>query len=63
VTNDVSLEFIKHRLIEILPAIAERMPKPSEMKSVSINGIDGLSSLLPALVEIVDRVHGDRSSG
>ena len=63
VVNDVSLEFIKHRLIEILPAIAERMPKPAEMKSVSINGIDGLSGLLPALAAIVDRVGGDRSSG
>ena len=63
VANDVSLEFIKQRLIEILPSLAERMPRPSEMKSISINGVDGLSGLLPALVELVDRVGGDRSAG
>ena len=63
VANDVSVEFIKQRLIEILPSIAERLPRPSEMKSISINGVDGLSGLLPALVEIVDRVGSNRSAG
>jgi flotillin len=63
VANDVSVEFIKQRLIEILPSIAERLPRPSEMKSISINGVDGLSGLLPALAEIVDRVGGNRSAG
>ncbi len=63
VANDVSVEFIKQRLIEILPSIAERLPRPSEMKSISINGVNGLSGLLPALVEIVDRVGGNRSAG
>jgi regulator of protease activity HflC (stomatin/prohibitin superfamily) len=56
VANDLSPELLKQLLIEALPEIAERMPKPTEMKSVSINGVDGLSSLVPALLELIGRV-------
>ena len=56
VENDVSATLLQQRLIEALPEVAERMPTPGEMKSISINGVDGLSGLLPALVELVDRV-------
>jgi regulator of protease activity HflC (stomatin/prohibitin superfamily) len=54
VVNDLSDERLREILIEALPAIVERMPKPDELKSVQINGADGIGTLLPALVELVD---------
>ena len=54
VVNDLSDERLKEILIEALPEIVERMPKPDELKSVQINGADGIGTLLPALVELVD---------
>lgn len=54
VVNDLSDERLKELLIEALPEIVERMPKPDELKSVQINGADGIGTLLPALVELVD---------
>ncbi len=65
VAKDLSPELIKQRLIEMLPEIAQRMPTANEMKSVTINGVDGLSGLLPALLELLDRVEsrGAEASG
>jgi regulator of protease activity HflC (stomatin/prohibitin superfamily) len=56
VDNDLSPELLKQKLIEMMPELAERMPTPSEMKSVSINGVDGLSGLLPAMLELLGKV-------
>jgi hypothetical protein len=56
VDNDLSPELLKQRLIDKMPEIAARMPTPKEMKSVSINGVDGLSGLLPAMLELLGRV-------
>ena len=54
VANDLSDERLREILIAALPDIVERMPKPDELKSVQINGADGIGTLLPALVELVD---------
>lgn len=62
VDNDMSPELLKHKLIELLPEIANNMPTPDEMKSVSINGVDGLSGLVPALMALVDRVGPAKAS-
>jgi len=56
VDNDMSPELLKLKLIEMLPEIASNMPTPDEMKSVSINGVDGLSGLVPAVMALVERV-------
>lgn len=56
VAKDLSPELLQQRLIELLPQIAQHMPTPNEMKSVTINGVDGLSGLLPALLELLEKV-------
>jgi flotillin len=56
VAKDLSPELIQQRLIEMLPEIVQRLPTPNEMKSVTVNGVDGLSGLLPALFELLGRV-------
>jgi hypothetical protein len=38
VDNDLSVSALQMKLIEYLPAIAEKMPHPKELKSVSIGG-------------------------
>lgn len=60
VANDLSTERLRELLIRTLPEIAERLPKPKELKSVQINGADGLATLLPALVELVDSLRDSR---
>ena len=56
VAKDLSPELVNQRLIEMLPEIAKSLPTPNEMKSVTLNGVDGLSGLLPALIELLGRV-------
>lgn len=56
IDNDLSPELLKQKLIEALPHIASSMPTPDEHKSVSINGVDGLGNLVPAIMALVDRV-------
>jgi regulator of protease activity HflC (stomatin/prohibitin superfamily) len=55
VANDVSPALLQQELIAALPDIVERLPRAEHMKSISINGIDGLSTVLPALAEILER--------
>lgn len=62
VDNDLSPELLKQKLIEMMPELADRMPTPSEMKSVSINGVDGLSGLLPAMLELLGKVDAKKAA-
>lgn len=56
IANDQSPSSIQARLVETLPEIVERMPKPTELRSVTIGGTDTttLSGLVAHLVGVVD---------
>jgi len=56
IANDTSEGNLHTRLIEILPQMAANMPKPDELRSVSIgNGADGqVSSLVAQVMALVD---------
>lgn len=64
VANDTSLGNLQARLIDALPIVAEKLPKPAELKAIAIgsNGHDGqsLASLVAQLLAIVD---GFRANG
>ncbi len=62
VDNDVSAEALRLKLIEALPGIAERMPKPAELKSFTIGGQDGLGSLVAGLFKVIEMVKDAKSA-
>ncbi|MBI2900958.1 MAG: hypothetical protein HYY17_12300 [Planctomycetes bacterium] len=60
VANDVSSNHLQSRLIETLPAIAEKLPAPKELRSVTFgsagNGQEGsaLASLVGSVLAVLD---------
>jgi hypothetical protein len=54
VDNDLSVSALQMKLIQFLPSIAEKMPHPKELKSVSIGGNDSLSALIAGLMKVVE---------
>ena len=54
IDNDVSSSALQLRLIEALPDVAGKLPKPDELKTLQIGGSDGLTSLLGGLLKLVD---------
>ena len=56
VDNELSAGAIQMKLIEALPGIAEKMPKPTELKSFSIGGQDGLGQLVAGILRLVESV-------
>jgi hypothetical protein len=56
IANDQSPASIQARLVESLPEIAERLPKPTELRAVTINGTDStsLSGLVAQLAGLVE---------
>ena len=59
IANDTSQASLQARLIEALPQIAEKLPKPAELRSISIgNGAGGeghaLASLVAQLLALLD---------
>jgi len=50
--NDISPARLQAQLIESLPAIAEAMPKPTELKTINLSGADGLAPLVTNLVQL-----------
>jgi hypothetical protein len=55
IENDLSEPAIRARLVEALPAIAEKLPKPNELKSFTLSG-DGLGALVSGLLTLVQSV-------
>jgi flotillin len=54
VANEITEEAVRLKLIESLPAIAEKLPKPNELKTLSIGGGDALAGLLGGLLKALD---------
>jgi flotillin len=66
IENDLSVTALQAQLIEKLPEVASKMPKPNELRSVSIGpGADGMHSLVAGLVALVDglKAKGAESNG
>lgn len=60
VENAVSPGLLQEQLVAALPHIAEKLPQPSELKSISLGGLDGLSPLIEGLSGLVSRAgHGN----
>jgi hypothetical protein len=60
IANDQSIERVQARLIDTLPEIVARMPKPAELRSVTIGGSDTttVSGLLAELAAVVGTLRG-----
>lgn len=56
VANDLSDECLRKQLIDALPEIVERMPKPDELRNISINGDDSMGALVAGITQIVEKV-------
>jgi flotillin len=54
VANEITDGAVQLKLIEMLPGIAERMPKPDELKTLSIGGSDALAGLVGGLLRLLD---------
>lgn len=53
IDNDLSETALKMRLIDAMPEIAEKMPKAEHLRAISLNGQDGLASLLGGIFKAV----------
>lgn len=62
VENDLSPALVQQRLIDKLPEIASSMPKPDELKSISLSGVDGIGPLVTDLTKLVNAVRTPASS-
>ena len=61
VENDLSEAAIRARLVELLPELASRMPKPTELRSIAISGEAGAAApLLSFLAQAMGVVEGLR---
>jgi hypothetical protein len=60
IANEQSPAAIQARLVELLPEIMRQLPKPAEVRSVSINGTDSstLTGLLAELAAVLSTVRG-----
>lgn len=54
IDNDLSPEALQLRLVQALPEIAAKLPKPQELKSFTVGGGDALSSLAGGLFRLLD---------
>ncbi|HEU4533395.1 MAG TPA: SPFH domain-containing protein, partial [Polyangiaceae bacterium] len=55
VENDLSRPALEARLVEALPAIAEKMPRPTELRSISVGAPDGLTGLVQGVLGLLDK--------
>jgi hypothetical protein len=58
IENDVTDPLLRSRLIEMLPQIARSLPKPDELRAVTINGDQGSGPLVGFLASIMQVVQG-----
>jgi SPFH domain/Band 7 family protein len=55
VENDLSRPALEARLIAALPEVAEKMPRPTELRAISVGAPDGVAGLVQGLVGLLDR--------
>jgi hypothetical protein len=65
IANATSETNLHARLIESLPQVAEKLPKPTELRSISIGGAAGshdqaLASVIAQVLSVVDSFRGQR---
>jgi hypothetical protein len=65
IANEMSQGNLHARLIEMLPAVAEKLPKPAELKSISIanGGAHDGHALASVVAQIMGLVDGFKSNG
>ena len=68
VQNQISPSNLQARLIESLPTVMEKMPKPNELRSVTIGGggaADGqsLAGVVAQIVSVVNALQGVGKNG
>lgn len=54
IANEITEGAVQLKLIESLPTIAEKMPKPDELKTFSIGGQDALAGLVGGLLRMLE---------
>jgi regulator of protease activity HflC (stomatin/prohibitin superfamily) len=62
IDNELSATALQARLVEMLPAIAEKMPQPKELKSFQLGGADGLASLLGGILRMLEQMKTQKLS-
>jgi len=63
IDNDLSEAAVRTRLIEALPGIAEKMPHPQELRSISVGGGDAVSSLVGGLLKLLQSLQNGKANG
>lgn len=53
IENSLTPAGLQARLVDALPGMLEKLPKPQELKTVSINGAEGLSSSIAQLMAVL----------
>jgi regulator of protease activity HflC (stomatin/prohibitin superfamily) len=61
VDNELSAGAVQLKLIEALPGIAAQLPKPDELKTLSIGGPDGLATLVGGLLRLVESLRAPKA--
>ncbi|MBY0232730.1 MAG: hypothetical protein K2W96_25905, partial [Gemmataceae bacterium] len=52
--NDISEGHLRARLVERLPEIAAAMPRPEELRQITVNGDNALGGLVAQLMQVVE---------
>lgn len=63
VENDVSRAALEARLIEALPEVAEKMPRPNELRAISVGAPEGLTGLVQGVLGLLERGRGGAAGG
>jgi hypothetical protein len=61
VDNELSAGAVQLKLIEALPGIAAQLPKPAELKTLSIGGQDGLAAMIGGLLRLVETLRAPKA--
>jgi hypothetical protein len=54
VENDLSRSALEARLIAALPEVAEKMPRPNELRAISVGAPEGLAGLVRGVLGVLD---------
>ncbi|HEU4411826.1 MAG TPA: SPFH domain-containing protein [Polyangiaceae bacterium] len=63
VENDLSRAALEARLIAALPEVAEKMPRPNELRAISVGAPEGLAGLVQGVFGLLERGRGSAAGG